>query len=274
MVLVGAANLCRRLCTGVVIGACGVVQGHGLNAIVVRRLLAALGFVRTPSGAGDNLGHTRGFRGGFDSFAFLGIAIDKHGVEIRNLGALIGYRGDIADVIRKRRWAVGISALSGLVQEGVLLLVQVGTSDKIDVGHRDLNIIGIAHEDELGAVFALGVVHRVHGQPLAPRTVLLLGAHEGVDISLALPGDGEHVEGFVAVELFNRATAFAIALCSNGRIVNDDGFAVAKAGGGVLYLDRAAVAGILGFENLLPAKCGRHGECDGGDRRDDGGGPL
>ena len=115
MVVVGTAYLCRRLRAGVVIATRGVVQGHGLDAIVVGWLLAALRFVCSPASAGDYLGHARGFCGGLDGFAFLGVAVDKHGVEIRNLGALIGHGGDIADVVRKRRGAVGISALGGLV---------------------------------------------------------------------------------------------------------------------------------------------------------------
>ena len=274
MILVGAAYLCRCLCAGVVIGTRGVVEGHGLQAIVVGWLLAALRFVCAPAGAGDHLGHARGFCGGLDGFAFLGVAVDKHGVEIRNLGALVGHGGDIADVVRKRRGAVGISALGGLVQEGVFLLVEVGTGHEVNVGHRDLHIVGIAHEDELGAVLALGVIHCIHGQPFAPGTVLLLGADEGVDISLALPGDGEHVEGFVAVELLDRTAAFAVALCGYGWVINDDGFAVTEARGGIFDLNGAAVAGVLGLENLLSAECGRYGERDGGDRRDDGGGPL
>ena len=274
MILVGAAYLCRCLCAGVVIGTRGVVQGHGLDAIVVGWLLAALRFVCAPAGAGDYLGHARGFCGGLDGFAFLGVAVDKHGVEIRNLGALIGHGGDIADVVRKRRGAVGISALGGLVQEGVFLLVEVGTGHEVNVGHRDLHIVGIAHEDELGAVLALGVIHCIHGQPLAPGTVLLLGADEGVDISLALPSNGEHVEGFVAVELLDRAAAFAVALRGYGWVIDDDGFAVTEARGGIFDLNGTTVAGVLSLENLLSAECGRNGERDGGDRRDDGGGPL
>ena len=274
MVVVGTAYLCRRLRAGVVIATRGVVQGHGLDAIVVGWLLAALRFVCSPAGAGDYLGHARGFCGGLDGFAFLGVAVDKHGVEIRNLGALIGHGGDIADVVRKWRGAVGISALGGLVQEGVFLLVEVGTGHEVNVGHGNLHIVGIAHEDEFGAVLALGVIHCIHGQPLAPGTVLLLGADEGVDISLALPGDGEHVEGFVAVELLDRAAAFAVALSGYGWVIDDDGFAVTEARGGFFDLNGTAVAGVLGLENLLSAECGRHGERDGGDRRDDGGGPF
>ena len=102
----------------------------------------------------------------------------------------------------------------------------------------------------------------------------MLGADEGVDISLAFPGDGEHVKGFVAVELLDRAAAFAVALSGYGWVIDDDGFAVTEARGGIFDLNGAAVAGVLGLENLLSAECGRHGERDGGDRRDDGGGPF
>ena len=274
MVFISAANLCRCLRAGVVIGTRGVVQGHSFQAIVVGRLLAAFGLVGAPASAGDNLGHTRGFRGGFDSFAGLGIAVDKHGVEIRNLGALIGHGGDFADVVGKRCRAMCISALSGFVQEGVFLLVQVGSGHEVDVGHRDLNIVGIAYEDELGAVLALGVVHRIHGQPLAPGAILLFGAHEGVDIALALPRDGEHVEGFVAVELLDRAAAFAVALRGYGGVIDDDGFAIAEAGGGVFDLNGTAIVGVLGLKYLLAAECCGYGERDRGDCRDDRGGPL
>ena len=156
-------------------------------------------------------------------------------------------------------------------------LVQVGARDKIDVVDGNLHVVGGSCVNQLGAVsgvrIVVGITRVVHVVPLGPRTVSLLGAHESSNVTSALPGHSEHGERLVPVELLDGAGAVAFALGRDSSVIDNDGFAVAKARRGGSYFDGAGAV-FLGAQHLVATEGGSRNHRDRGDSSDDRSGPL
>ena len=103
MVLVRGAHLRGCLRAGVVIGARGVVQRNGLNAVVIVSTLASDALIRAPTGARDHARHAVGLGGRLNDLALLGVAVHEdsfQAVDVAIGGKLFGLSdgGDVADV--------------------------------------------------------------------------------------------------------------------------------------------------------------------------------
>ena len=123
--------------------------------------------------------------------------------------------------------------------------------------------MGLAYPDRIGTVGAVrGDVSRLGAEPLAPRAVFLLRAHEDRDVLVALPGHAEGAEWLVLVELLDGAGAVAGALGGDGRVIDDDGFTVAEAGGVRRRLDGATLR--LGAQDVVAAEGCSRDESHGG----------
>ena len=205
--------------------------GDGLDVVVARGHGRACADGRSGSLLGRDF-----FDGGFLSRSFLGRGL---------LGGSL-LRGDL-DVFGGR----GFRCLGAAGQF------------EVDAADVDLHAGGGLDVDQLRAGLAVLAddVERVGLVPLAPGSVLALGADEGGDVGLAVPGQREHREGFVGSELFDGAGVVAGALGGDGGVVDDDVVAAGQRDGGFIRGDRVRSVG-LGFEDCVAAENGGDGEGD------------
>ena len=203
VVLVDAAHNAGGLVFGIVIRPCGVVDDNGRRVVRVFGFLTPEGFVGAPPGAGNNFGQAVGVGGEFNARVGGGgfAAVDKDRVEV----------------------------FGGFVFE------------QVNAGYRHLDGVGGLDVNEVGALafegFGGPVVEGVGVEPWGPGSVGSLAADEGGDVFFAVPGEAELGECLVAFKFFDGAVGVAIALFADGRVVDDDVFAIRQAGGGHGWVD-------------------------------------